>query len=170
MKPVGAFLWACAVALLLRSTAVSSLAARGLVIDVLALATVLWSLRQGDAWGASFGFLLGIVADLDAAHWLGRHALLLTLLGYAVGRLSGTLVRDSARTQFALIAVGTLVHQLWASAFELGGSLDALPYVAGRSLLATAVTAGAGTLILIFARRLTGRPLFGHASRTASSD
>ena len=35
-------------------------------------------------------------ADLDATHWLGRHALVLTLLGYAGGRLSATLVREIA--------------------------------------------------------------------------
>jgi len=170
MKPIGAFVIACVVALLLRSTALSSLAARGVVIDVLALATVLWALRHGDVWGSSFGFALGLVADLDAAHGLGRHALLLTLLGYAVGRLSGTLVRESARTQFALIATGVLLHQIWASVFEMGGGLASLPYLAVRSLLATALTALLGTLLLAIVRRLGGRPFLGHASRTTATD
>ena len=93
MRPLGAFFLTGMVALLLRSTALSSLATRGFVVDVLAFTTVVWALRHGDAWGSSFGFFLGLVADLDAAHFLGRHALLLSLLGYAVGRLSGTLVR-----------------------------------------------------------------------------
>src|SRR5262245_29830220 len=101
-----------AIALLLRSTALSALAARGIVVDVLAFATAMWALRNGETWGSTFGFVLGLGADLDAAHWPGRHALLLALLGYAVGRLSRTLVRDSARTQFVLLLVATLAHQV----------------------------------------------------------
>ena len=74
------------------------------------------------AWGSTFGFVLGLAADLDAAHWLGRHALVLALLGYVVGRLSRTLVRDSARTQFVLL----VRRHRWSTrpgslAFELGG-------------------------------------------------
>lgn len=170
MRPLGAFILAIAVTLLLRSTALSSLAARGLVFDVLALATVLWALRHGDAWGSTFGFALGLIADLDAAHWLGRHALVLSLLGYAVGRLSGTLVRESGRTQFALIAAGVLAHQLWALAFEMSGGLVAAPYLLIRSLVATGLTAGVGTLLLFALRRVVGQPLFGHASGTAKTN
>jgi rod shape-determining protein MreD len=94
MKMLMGLLALVGVALLLRSTALSVLAARGVVLDVLAFVTVLWALRHGETWGTTFGFVLGLAADLDAAHWLGRHALVLALLGYAVGRLSHTLVRD----------------------------------------------------------------------------
>lgn len=169
MRPLGGFLVVALVAMLLRSTALSSLAARGLVVDAIALATVIWALRHGDAWGATLGFALGLVTDLDAAHWLGRHALALSLLGYAVGRLAGTLVRDSARTQFALIAVAVLVHQLWSSAFDLGGDAAALPWLLGRSLLATLLTAAVGAAFLWLLRRALGRSVFAHASRTAST-
>jgi rod shape-determining protein MreD len=87
MRILGLFVFSALVALLLRTTLLAGLAAHGVVLDVLVLATVAWSLRNGDAWGATFGFLLGLAADLDTAHWLGRHALALTLLGYGVGRL-----------------------------------------------------------------------------------
>ena len=170
MRALGSFLLALLVAVLLRSTVCSSLAARGLVLDVLAFITILWSLRHGDHWGCTFGFIAGLLADLDATHWLGRHALVLTLLGYAGGRLSATLVRESARTQFVLIAVATLVHQTWASAFELGGGAAALPFLVGRTLLATLTTASVGTLLLVALRRITGRPLFPHASRASRTD
>lgn len=170
MRPLAGFLAMAAIALLLRSTALSSLATRGFVVDALAFAVVVFSLRNGDAWGASFGFFLGLMADLDAAHWLGRHALVLSLLGYAVGRLSGTLVRGSARTQFALIAGGTLVHQAWSAAFELGGGIVGVPFLLGRAFVATVLTASVGTLLLMGLRRLTGQPLFGYASRTATKD
>lgn len=170
MRPIGGFFVAALVAMLLRSTALSSLAARGLVIDVLAVATVIWALRHGDAWGATLGFTLGLMADLDAAHWLGRHALVLSLLGYAVGRLSGTLVRDSARTQFALIAVGVLVHQLWSAAFELGRDAAGLPYLLGRAVLATLLSGAFGALFLWLLRRFLGRSVFAHASRPTATN
>jgi rod shape-determining protein MreD len=166
MRPIGGFLVMATVALLLRSTILASLATHGVVVDALAFATVVWALRHGDSWGSSFGFFLGLVADLDAARWLGRHALVLSLLGYALGRLSSTLVRESARTQFALLAVTTLVHQAWSASFELGGGIVAAPWLLAHTLLATGVTASLGTLLLMATRRLVGRPLFGYASRT----
>ncbi len=169
MKPLGGFLVVVMVAMLLRSTALSSLAARGVVVDVIALATVIWALRHGDAWGATLGFALGLLSDLDAAHWLGRHALVLSLLGYATGRLAGTLVRDSARTQFALIAVAVLAHQLWSAAFELGRDASGLPWLLGRALVSTVVTAATGVIFLAVVRRLLGRSVFAHASGSSAT-
>ena len=169
MRPIGAFIIALAVVLLLRSTALSSLAARNLTLDVLAFATVVWALSHGNTWGSSFGFFVGLAADLDAAHWLGRHALALSLIGYGVGRLSNTLVRDSARTQFVMLAVSTALHQVWIAIFEVGG-VAGLPFLAVRATVATLLTASTGTLLLVALRRIVGRPLFGHASRTPAQD
>jgi rod shape-determining protein MreD len=168
MRSVATLLTVMLVALLLRSTALSALAARGIVLDVLTFATAVWALRRGESFGSSLGFVLGLAADLDAAHWLGRHALALALMGYAVGRISRTLVRDSARTQFVVLFVCTLVHQLWSSAFEIGTS-GAWTYPAGRGLLAAAISATLGTLLLAIVRRLVGQPLFGHAVLDSSS-
>ncbi len=170
MRPIGGFLLLAAVALLLRSTALSMLSTRGVVLDALAFAAVVFALRNGDSWGSSFGFTLGLVADLDAARWLGRHALVLALVGYAVGRLSSTLVRESARTQFALLAVATLVHQGWSAAFELGAGVVAAPWVLAHAALAAACTSSIGTLLLVLLRRLLGRPLFGYASGATAQD
>ncbi len=150
------------VALLLRSTALSVLASRGIVLDVLAFATLVWALARGEAWGASFGFLLGLTADLDAAHWLGRHALVLALLGYGVGRLSHTLVRDSARTQLVLLFLLTLIHETWVLSFDVGVGGNWL-WLLGRVIVAALLTAPAGTLVLLIARWGSGQPLFGHA-------
>jgi rod shape-determining protein MreD len=168
MRPIGAFVLFVSITLLLRSTALSSLAARGIMLDALAFCTVVWALRHGDTWGSSFGFTLGLVADLDAAPGHGRHALALSLLGYAVGRLSSTLVRESARTQFALIAVVTLAHQAWSATFELGGGIVGASWLLAQCLLASVLTATAGTILLTLARRINGRPLFGYAPGTAA--
>jgi rod shape-determining protein MreD len=154
------------VALLLRSTALSALSARGVVIDVLVFVTVLRALRHGEAHGATVGFVLGLCADLDAVHWPGRHALALTLIGYGVGRLSHTLVRDRASTQFAVLALGTLVHQTWTLAFEVAGAGD-VRFLVVRVLLALLATPTLGTAILGAVRRVTGQPLFGHAALPA---
>jgi rod shape-determining protein MreD len=161
VRGLGAVASGIVVALLLRSTMLAALAVRGLVLDVLAFATVMWGLRGGAAWGASFGFAVGLCADLDAAHWLGRHALALTLIGYVVGRLSRTLVRDSPRTHFALVVLATSAHQAWAAAFDLGG------FVAWREILLRVVvgavaTGALGVLVLWVPRRFLGAPWMGH--------
>jgi rod shape-determining protein MreD len=156
------------IALLLRSTALSVLAARGILLDVLAFAVVVWALARGEGWGTSFGFALGLMADLDAAHWLGRHALVLALLGYAVGRLSHTLVRDSFRTQLALLFIATLIHETWVLSFDVG-STGSWPWLLGRVALAALATAPAGTLLLLIARWGSGQPLFGHANLQSGS-
>ncbi len=163
MKALGGFILLIAVALLLRSTALSALAARGVVIDVLVFVTMVWALRYGESAGVTFGFFIGLAADLDAAHWLGRHALVLALLGYVIGRLSHTLVRESVRTQLVLIAVATLVHQVWATAFELQG-LAGWPYLLQRVLLAMLATAPLGAFLLTLVGRVSGRGLFADAT------
>jgi len=163
MKGIGALIAIVVITLLLRSTALTALASRGVILDILAFATVMWALRHRESWGSTFGFALGLAADLDAAHWMGRHALALSLLGYAVGRLSHTLVRDSVRTQLALLFGATLIHQSWVAAFEFG-SVSAWPYLLQRVLLAAVATAPIGTLLVALLRRLSGQPLFGHAA------
>ena len=72
---VGPFVLGLVVVLLLRSTALSAFAARGLVLDALAFATVLYALRNGAGWGCSFGFVLG--ALFRAQVHLDPHGLVL---------------------------------------------------------------------------------------------
>ena len=160
MRNVGGLVLLLVVALLLRSTALSSLAARGVVLDVLAFAAVVWALRNGETSGATFGFLLGLAADLDAAHWLGRHTLILTLIGYGVGRLNQTLMRDRGTTHLMLLVAATLIHQTWTLSFEIGG-LAGWPYLLARVGLAALATGPFGTVLLALVRRVSGRPIFG---------
>ena len=168
MRGIGTALVLVTVALLLRSTALSALAGRGVLIDVLAFAVTAWAMRRGETAGTMFGFLLGLLADLDAAHWLGRHALALSLIGYASGRVSQTLVKDRARSSIALLVIAVFVHQVWTLAFEVG-AWSGWPYILQRALLATAVTAPLGTIVLGIVRRVVGRPLFSHAAVASGS-
>ena len=151
------------VALLIRSTALSALAARGVILDVLVFVTVVWALRHGETWGSTLGFVLGLAADLDAAHWLGRHALVLALLGYGAGRLSRALVVDNPVTQLVLLLAATLIHQTWALAFEVGG-LAGWPFLLGHVVLAALVTAPLGVVLLALIRLGSGKSLFGLAA------
>ena len=159
MRSVGGLILLLMVALLLRSTALSSLAARGVVLDVLAFSAVVWALRHGETSGATLGFLLGLAADLDAAHWLGLHALSLSLIGYGVGRLNQTLIRDRSMTHLILLAAATVIHQAWALSFEMGGMAGWLSVLA-RVGLAALATAPLGTALLAVVSRVSGRSLF----------
>jgi rod shape-determining protein MreD len=156
------FVLMVSIALLLRSTALSVLASRGVVLDVLVFVTVVWSLRHGEAAGTFLGFVVGLAADLDAGHWLGRHALALSLVGYATGRLGHTLVRDRTSTHLVLLCLATLAHQLWVSAFEMAIA-PSWDFVLRRVVISALATAPVGTLLLAVARRLYGRPIFPHA-------
>jgi len=162
MRGLGAAATALLAVLLLRSTVLAEAAAHGVVIDVLTFATVAWGLRRGAGWGTSFGFALGLCADLDTGHWLGRHALILSLLGYVVGRLSGTLVQESPRTQFVLLVLVTAVHLSWAAAFELGG-LAVWSVLLLRVVIGALATGLIGATLFAFIRRLGGRTILGHA-------
>lgn len=163
MRLAGGFLLLIVVALLLRSTALSALAARGVVVDVLVFVTVIWALRHGETAGVTFGFVIGLAADLDAAHWLGRHALAMAALGYVIGRLSHTLVRESFRTQLVLLAAATLAHQIWSTAFELQGAAGWW-YLLQRTVLAAAATAPLGAFLVHLMGRVSGPGFLGHAA------
>ncbi len=163
MRAVGGLILLAAVALLIRSTALSVLAARGVIVDVLAFVTVVWALRWGESWGASFGFFLGLAADLDAAHWLGRHALVLALVGYAVGRLARAVVRDNPFTQLVLLFAATVVHQAWVLSFELG-EVAGWRFLLGHVLIAGLATAPLGVLLVAVVRLGSGRSLFSLAA------
>lgn len=163
MNAIGPALAFAAVALLLRSTALSALAGRGVVIDVLAFATAVWALRRGEGGGTLFGFAIGLLADLDSAHWIGRHALVLSLLGYTIGRISHTLVREQARTALAVLVVATAVHQGWTLAFEIG-SPSGWPFLLRQTLIATAATAPLGTIVIALLQRVSGKSWLTHGS------
>lgn len=156
------FLVVLGVALLLRSTALTVLAARGIVLDVLVFVTVVWALRRGERPGTILGFVLGLAADLDAGHLLGRHAFALSLVGYATGRLGHTLVRDRTRTHLVLLFFATLAHQVWVAAFEMPLN-PSWRFLATRALVSAAVSAPIGSLLIAIARRVYGRPLFPNA-------
>jgi rod shape-determining protein MreD len=163
MRVFAGLLLLAGVALLIRSTALSELAARGVIVDVLVFVTVVWALRWGESQGSTLGFVLGLAADLDAAHWLGRHAFALALVGYGTGRLARAMVRGNPTTQFMLIFAATLAHQAWALVFELGG-VAGWRFLLGHVVISGLVTALLGVLVLALVSLGSGRSLFSRAA------
>ena len=63
--------------------------------DVLLLVTVVGGLVGGSEQGAAIGFVVGMFADLTLQTPFGLSALVLTLVGFAVGTLQSVILRTS---------------------------------------------------------------------------
>jgi rod shape-determining protein MreD len=91
--------------------------------DILLVTVVCVSLLRGSVTGACAGFFAGLVVDTATLETLGVSSLLLTLLGYWVGRYGETTGRDRTHAPFLSVAVVTFLY-------ALGGL--ALRYVLGE--------------------------------------
>ena len=70
------------------------------------------ALLRGSVLGACAGFFAGLVVDTATLETLGVSSLLLTLLGYWVGRYGETTGRDRTHAPFLSIAVVTFLYAL----------------------------------------------------------
>jgi rod shape-determining protein MreD len=80
--------------------------------DVLLVTIVALSLLRGSVVGACAGFFAGLVVDTATLETLGLTSLLLTLLGYWVGRYGETTGRDRTHAPFLSVAVVTFLYAL----------------------------------------------------------
>lgn len=80
--------------------------------DILLVTIVAVSLLRGSVVGACAGFFAGLVVDTATLETLGVTSLLLTLLGYWVGRYGETTGRDRTHAPFLSVAVGTFLYAL----------------------------------------------------------
>ena len=99
----------------------------GAVPDVLLVTLVGVSLLRGSVAGAVGGFCAGLVVDTASLGTLGLTSLVLTLVGYWVGRYGETTGRDRAHAPFLSVAVVTVLYQfgLLVVHFVLGESAPA---------------------------------------------
>jgi rod shape-determining protein MreD len=111
-----------------------------LVVITLACVAVL----QGPMWGASFGFGIGLLADLLSDHTLGRLALVLCLVGYAAGMLS----RDVDRSVLVPLATAAAACGAAVGMFALCGALMGDPRVAPDDVAGRAVSMALYSLVL----------------------
>jgi len=99
----------------------------GAVPDVLLVTLVAVALLRGSVAGAVGGFCAGLVVDTASLGTLGLTSLVLTLVGYWVGRYGETTGRDRAHAPFLSVAVVTVLYQfgLLVVHFVLGESAPA---------------------------------------------
>jgi rod shape-determining protein MreD len=94
----------------------------GGVPDLLLVTIVAVALLRGSVTGACAGFFAGLVVDTATLETLGLSSLLLTLIGYCVGRYGETTGRDRTHAPFVSVAVVTVLYALGGLAlrFVLG--------------------------------------------------
>jgi rod shape-determining protein MreD len=99
----------------------------GGVPDLLLVTIVAVALLRGAVTGACAGFFAGLVLDTATLETLGLSSLLLTLIGYWVGRYGETTGHDRTHAPFLSVAVVTFLYALGGLAlrFVLGESAPA---------------------------------------------
>jgi rod shape-determining protein MreD len=101
-------------AAILQASVFSDVSIVGGTPDVLLVALVALSLLRGSIVGASAGFVGGLLLDTATLGTLGFTSLLLTLVGYWVGRYGETTGRDRSHAPFLATAVVTFLYALGA--------------------------------------------------------
>src|SRR5204862_1086847 len=86
--------------------------------DILLVVVVSVSLLRGSIVGASVGFLGGLLFDTATLGTMGFTSLLLSLVGYWVGRYGETTGRDRSHAPFLAVAVVTVAFAFGSLAFH----------------------------------------------------
>jgi rod shape-determining protein MreD len=113
--------------------------------DLVVVTLVCIAVVQGPMWGASFGFAIGLLADLLSDHTLGRLALVFCLVGYAAGLLS----REVERSVLVPLATAAAACGAAVGMFALFGAL------LGDGQVAPADVAGRAVSVAVYALVLT---------------
>jgi len=100
------------VASILEVSVFSDVKVLGGVPDLLLVTIVCVALLRGAVTGAAVGFFAGLIVDTATLETLGVTSLLLTLLGYWVGRYGETTGRDRTHAPFLSVAVVTFLYAL----------------------------------------------------------
>jgi rod shape-determining protein MreD len=134
------------VAAILQVTIFSSVEILGGTPDVVLLTLMAIALLRGSVYGASAGFVAGLLVDTANLTTLGVTSLLLTIAGYWIGRYGETTGRDRAHAPYVSVAVATILVQFGALFlhYMLGDPvsarivlLDALPPKVALNLVLT---------------------------------
>lgn len=148
------------VAVVLQAAIVSAFEPGGGTADLALVTLTAVALLRGTVFGALAGFYAGFLLDTANLGTLGFSSLLLTLIGYWIGRYGETTGRD--RTHAPLLAIGVVtvlyafaslgMHYLLGDAVSArSGLVDALPVQIVLNLI---------LMVPVYAlcRRLFGRP------------
>jgi rod shape-determining protein MreD len=102
------------VAVVAQAAIVSSFEPGGGTADLVLVTLTAVALLRGSMFGAFAGFYAGFLLDTANLGTLGFSSLLLTLLGYWIGRYGETTGRDRAHAPLLSIAVVTILYQVAA--------------------------------------------------------
>jgi rod shape-determining protein MreD len=97
---------------LLQNLVVSRVTVLGVGADLFLIFTVIVAIVRGPLWGAVFGFVIGLAADIDSLQHLGLHSLVYVVLGYVVGMLAVRFGIDSLWIVFLYAGGASLAAQL----------------------------------------------------------
>ena len=123
-------------AVVLQTAVVSAFEPGGGTADLVLVSLTAVALLRGTIFGALTGFYAGFLLDAANLGTLGLSSLLLTLVGYWIGRYGETTGRDRAHAPLLAIVVVTVLYALGSLAMHslLGdpvsarsGLVDALP-------------------------------------------
>jgi rod shape-determining protein MreD len=128
------------VAVIVQTAAVSQITMLGVNADLAPLVVMAVGLLAGSIAGATMGFGVGLLVDMALVQTLGMTSLLLTLIGYAAGRLRE--LRDPAHSLVPL-AVGAAATAASTIGFSLMqfllGVQSPVSWLLLRDVLATVV-------------------------------
>jgi rod shape-determining protein MreD len=134
------------VAVVLQTAIVSTFEPGKGTADLVLVTLTAIALLRGAVFGAFAGFYAGILLDAANLGTLGFSSLLLTLIGYWIGRYGETTGRDRAHAPLLAIAVVTVLYALGSLALHylLGdpvsarsGLVEALPAAIVLNLIIT---------------------------------
>jgi rod shape-determining protein MreD len=147
------------VAVVAQVAVVSAFELGGGTADLVLVSLTAVALLRGSIFGALAGFYAGFLLDTANIETLGFSSLLLTLIGYWIGRYGETTGRDRAHAPLLAIAIVTVLYALGSLALNylLGepvtarDGLNALPVQIILNLLLTIP-------VYALCRRLFARP------------
>lgn len=92
---------------------------------------VSYAILRGDVEGAIVGFFVGLLQDAYFGQYIGLHALLCMLAGFACGKPFRNFYRESYLQPMVLVCLTTLVYEFvfYCSTFLFHGRLDLLFYM-----------------------------------------
>ena len=144
------------VAAILEVSVFSDVKILGGVPDLLLVVIVAVALLRGSITGACAGFAAGLVLDTATLETLGLSSLLLTLIGYWVGRYGETTGHDRTHAPFLSVAVVTFLYALGGLAlrFVLGEPAPARTVLLGSLFQGIALNLLLTVPVYVVVRRL----------------
>jgi rod shape-determining protein MreD len=157
------------IAALLQTLVVSRVSVLGVTADLFLIFTVIVAIVRGPVWGAVFGFVAGVAADIAYLQPLGLRALVYVVTGYVLGTLAARFGTDSLWIVFVYAGGASVAAQFVFGLFQyVMGPRQGLFTMIGTQLLPEAVLDALVTLpvYLLLVRLRALSPPRGEPART----